>query len=434
MPASLCETHRLPRAFNELNVIGLFIKPMRRKILLSLLFLAFAFAGAGISAAQPATQSATTAPVIIPFEMVTRHIVVKVRINGSRPLSFVFDTGDKVGIVDTEVAKELGLKLDGQLRVGGAGADTLPGSFVKEATWSLPGLEGFSQPISITIPLGRMAARAGHDFDGIIGSDFIKQYVVEVDYQNRVLRLHNRDKFAYSGAGESIPIQLNQMGYPLLDGEVIPASGESIKGKFVLDLGSGGSLVLMSPVVTQHKLLGNGTNTIKALGVGGAGGQSNGQIGRVRSLQIGKFTIANPITLFSEDKAGAMATSQLVGNIGQLIAGKFKVFLDYNHTRIILEPNSTFSQPMDRATAGVVLTTEGKDFATIRVTDVLENSPASEAGIQKDDIVLSVDGKPAAELKAMGIAEMFEKAATYKLTIRRGEQTLQVPLTPRRLI
>ena len=49
-----------------------------------------------------------------------------------------------------------------------------------------------------------------------------------------------------------------------------------------------------------------------------------------------KFTIENPLTLFSEDKAGAMATSQLVGNIGQLIAGKFKVFLDYNHTRIIL--------------------------------------------------------------------------------------------------
>jgi hypothetical protein len=282
--------------------------------------------------------------------------------------------------------------------------------------------------------LSRIAARAGQDLDGIIGSEFIKQYVVEVDYQNRVLKLHDKDKFAYAGAGESIPIQLNSFGYPLLDGEVIPASGESIKGKFVLDLGSSGSLVLMSPVVTQYNLLGNGMKTIKAIGVGGAGGQSNGQIGRVRSLQIGKFTIPNPLTLFSEDKAGAMATTQLVGNIGQLIAGKFKVFLDYNHTRIILEPNSTFNQAMDRATAGVVLTTEGKDYGTIRVTDVLENSPAAQAGIQKDDILISVDGKPAAALKATGIAEMFEKTATYKLTIRRGEQTLQVPLTPKKMI
>src|SRR5580765_8321166 len=407
---------------------------MKRRSLLTFLFLLFALASASLCGAQTTAPASSTAPVTIPFELVTRHIVVKVRINNSRPLSFVFDTGDKVGIVNTDTANELGLKLEGQLRVGGAGADTLPGSFVKEATWTLAGLEGFSQPISIAIPLGRMAARAGHDFDGIIGSDFIKQYVVEVDYQNRLLKLHDKDKFAYSGAGESIPIQLNQMGYPLLDGEVTPTSGESIKGKFVLDLGSSGSLVLMSPVVTQHNLLDSGVKTIKAIGVGGAGGQSNGQIGRVRSLQIGKFTSANPITLFSEDKAGAMASTQLVGNIGQLIAGKFKVFLDYNHTRIILEANSSFSQPMDRATAGVVLTTEGKDYGTVRVIDVLENSPASEAGIKKDDIVLSVDGKPAAELKATKIAELFEKPGTYKLTIRRGEQTLQVPLTPRRLI
>jgi hypothetical protein len=37
-------------------------------------------------------------------------------------------------------------------------------------------------------------------------------------------------------------------------------------------------------------------------------------------------------------------------------------------------------------------------------------------------------------LKATKIAELFEKPATYKLTIRRGDQTLQVPLTPRKLI
>ena len=34
-----------------------------------------------------------TKPVSIPFEMVTRHIVVKVTVDKSRPLSFVFDTG-----------------------------------------------------------------------------------------------------------------------------------------------------------------------------------------------------------------------------------------------------------------------------------------------------------------------------------------------------
>ena len=378
--------------------------------------------------------AASEAPVTIPFELVVRHIMLKVRINNSRPLSFVFDTGDKVCVVDTDVAKELGLKTEGQLRVGGAGADTLPASFVKDSTWTLPGLEGFSQPVGLTFPLGRMAARFGHDFDGIIGSDFIKQFVIEVDYQNRVLKLYDKQKFSYSGAGESIPIQLNQQGYPIIEGEVTPLNGEPIKGKFVLDLGSGGSLVLMSPFVADHNLLANGAKTIKALGVGGAGGQSTGQIGRVKSLQLGKFAIANPFALFSQDKAGAMASRALVGNIGQMIASKFRVFLDYGRNRIIFEPNTTFADAMDRAISGIVLTTEGRDRATVRVSDVLEDSPASEAGLQKDDIVVSVDGQPASELKVTKLSEMLERPQTYKLTIRRGEQTMQVSLTPRKLI
>jgi len=394
----------------------------------------FPLIGTGARHSSQTSTAASNPPVTIPFDLITRHIMLKVRINNSRPLSFVFDTGDKVCVVDTEVAKELGLKMEGQLRIGGAGADTLPASFIKEATWSLAGLDGFTQPVALTFPLGRMAARFGQDFDGIIGSDFIKNFVVEVDYQNRVLKLHDKDKFTYAGPGESIPVQLNSQGHPILEGEMTPLNGEPIKGKFVLDLGSAGSLVVMSPIVTEHKLLGNGLKTIKVIGAGGAGGQTNGQMGRVASLQLGKFKIASPLAMFSEDKGGAMANHELIANIGQQIAGKFKVFLDYSHNRIIFEPNSTFADPMDRATSGLALTTEGKDHATVRVMDVLENSPASEAGLQKDDIVLSVDGKPASELKVTRLGEMFERPATYKLTIRRGEQTLQVPLTPRKLI
>jgi len=281
---------------------------------------------------------------------------------------------------------------------------------------------------------GWLAARFGHDFDGIIGSDFIRQFVVEVDYQQRVLKLYDKDKFVYSGDGESVPVQLNGQGHPVLEGVVSPIDGEPISGRFVLDLGSSGSLSLMSPVVSEHKLLANGLKTIKAIGVGGAGGQVTGQIGRVKSLQIGKYSIANPVALFSEDNVGAMATSSLVGNIGQLIASKFKVFLDYSHNRIILEPTATFAEPMDRAGTGFALTTEGKDHATVRITDVLENSPASEAGLQIDDIVLSVDGVPVSELKVSRMVEMFDRPNSYKLMVKRGEKTFPVTLVTRKLI
>src|SRR5215471_21707495 len=88
-----------------------------------LIVTAIALSGVGIRAQQssamnPATAIAANAPVTIPFELVTRHIMVNVKVNNSRPLSFVLDTGDKVGVIDSEVAKQLGLTLEGQVRVG----------------------------------------------------------------------------------------------------------------------------------------------------------------------------------------------------------------------------------------------------------------------------------------------------------------------------
>ena len=39
------------------------------------------------------------APVTIPFELATRHVVVKATVNKSRPLAFVLDTGASRAIV-----------------------------------------------------------------------------------------------------------------------------------------------------------------------------------------------------------------------------------------------------------------------------------------------------------------------------------------------
>jgi S1-C subfamily serine protease len=77
---------------------------------------------------------------------------------------------------------------------------------------------------------------------------------------------------------------------------------------------------------------------------------------------------------------------------------------------------------------------EGGDYRVFRIRAVLENSPAAEAGLQIDDIITAVNNQAAAELTLSTLNELFEHPVAYKLTIRRGEQTLQVTLTPRRLV
>lgn len=391
----------------------------------------------GVQTALPvrAQQAApATAPATVPFELNNRHIILKGKVN-SQPIEFVLDTGDQYAIVDLDLAQRMNLSLEGNVRVGGAGASTLMGAFVKDATFTLDGLPGFSQPVKMALPLGNiLSPRAGRAFQGIIGYEFIREFVVEIDYQARVLKLHDKENFTYSGPGESIPITLVH-GHPILEAEVTPAgSTPPLKGKFVFDIGAAMTLALHSPFVAENKLLGPHFKTIRSLGGAGAGGETTGQLGRVTELKLGSFTIKNPITLFSEDKAGALANSALAGNIGARVAAKFRLFLDYGRKRIIFEPNSTFAAPYDQSSAGMSLIAEGSDFRTFRIRAVLENSPASEIGLQKDDMIVSIDNQPAAEFTLSKLNEMFERSVPYKLTVRRGDQTLQLTLTPRRLL
>ena len=401
---------------------------------LTLILICGLTAAPAVSVPASVVRAADDAAIVIPFELVNRHIFLKIKVNNSDPLWFIFDTGDTFAIIDLERARSLGLKLEGEINVGGAGAGLLKGAYVKESSFTVPGLERFTQAVTMALPLDILKPNFGHDVDGIIGSDFIKQFVVEVDYPARLFRLHNKEKFSYSGSGDIVSIRLANGGHPVIQGEVMLQGRDPIKAEFVIDLGSGGSLVLHRPFVDEQHLPAPDQKTIRAIGAGGTGGEITGRVGRISGLKIGKFTIDNPVTMFSTDSKGAFASASIQGNIGEQIMSKFKVLLDYDHSRIILEPNATFKEPIERASSGLKILGEGKDYRTFRVKEVLENSPGTEAGLQKTDLIIAINERPTAELTLTQLLEHFERAVPYKLTVRRGEQTLQLTLTPRKLV
>jgi predicted aspartyl protease len=395
---------------------------------------AFVVAGSHAAPPSPALQTSTNAPVSIPFELASRHIIVKVSVNKSRPLSFVLDTGASAAIVRMDVAKELGLSLYGSANTGGAGAGRQAGQQVKNATWSLVGLDSFADTVKLALPLPVLPVALGRDVDGIIGGEFIRRFVLELDYQARSMTVHNRETFAYNGRGETLPLDFNPDGHPVLQATVTTLDGQAFDRRFMLDTGSGMALILHSPFVAQQNLPGPQSKTIRAIGGAGAGGRTVGRLGRVAALQIGSFRIDNPITMFSEDKAGAFANASLAGNIGAQITSKFRLFLDYGRRRIILEPSPTFAEPFDRAFSGIAVRAEGANYRSFRVVEVLEESPATDAGIVEGDIITAIDGTLTADLTLTAIHDMFEKPAAYELTIRRREQTIKTTLRPRRLI
>ena len=125
---------------------------MKRRALLSLVAFGLLLSAAASRAVQPNSSQSKGAiqssVFTIPFELVNRHIVLKVLVNNSRPLSFILDTGDQFAIINLDRAKEMGLKLQGEIHMGGAGATISTGSFVRDSSFTIPGFPGFSQPLN----------------------------------------------------------------------------------------------------------------------------------------------------------------------------------------------------------------------------------------------------------------------------------------------
>lgn len=379
-------------------------------------------------------QLSTQKDAVIPFELVNKNIYVQVTVGDSRPLWFVLDTGDKFAAIDLSIAKSLGLELGDQVAVGGGGKDAVKASLLKSGSFSIVGLEGFSQPLFIAVPFDKLSRASGREFAGILGFDFISKFVIQIDYLKKTITLRGKDGYQYHGDGESFPITFNAAGHPQVHAQIIDAGRFPLEGTFVLDLGSGAALMLNRPFVDAEHFLRPKRPIVRWIEGLSFGGGIPGSVGRIEGVKLGRFLLSNPVTIFTQASTGAFASAEAEGNIGAAILEKFNVILDYGHNRIILEPNSQFAEPIEYNRSGLSLVSFGKDYKTFKIDAIADHSPASDEGLKTGDIVAAINGHPATEYTLSQVRLMIQDAKECDLTVERGNERWQVKLKLRRLI
>jgi len=390
---------------------------------------ALALALAAIASGAHAAE-ARRGDVVLPFQSVNRTIFIRVTVSG-RPLWFVLDTGDKYAVIDLAIARSLGLPLAAPVAVGGGGKQTVTGYLLKGSPFGVPQIRGFSQPLFLALPLDDLARFSGHQFAGVLGFDFISRFVVEIDYRRHRITLHDKDGYRYGGAGQAFPLTFNAAAHPQIAARVLDGSAEPVDGTFVVDIGSGAGLILNRPFVEAQGFLATGRPVVPWLEGRGLGGGVDGAIGRVAGLGLGAVTIRDPVTVFSRAESGPFASAEAQGNIGAAILEKFRVILDYPRSRMILEPNDQLGRPMAYDRSGLVLSAEGADYRRFKVEAVAEGSPASEAGIEAGDRLVSIDGRPASRFALSEIRHLFQQTVTRRLGFLRDGGAYAVRLKPR---
>ena len=364
----------------------------------------------------------------VPIELGNGHIFVRLQINDSEPLWFALDTGASASLIDSNSARRVGLQLSGQSTVVGAGG-AVTGSRARNVSIRLAGVELGDRTLE-TIPLDSLSAIEGRRIDGVLGYDFFHDFVLEIDYSGRYIKLSEPQGYRYRGHGEFIPFNLHSE-QPYVHAKLELSEQTQVEGEFVIDTGSSNSLMIAKDFANKCGVLASVKSRIESQSRG-VGGDVPTIVGRLQGIQLGRFHINEPITTFPN---GEITAPGKAGNIGSKILRRFRVIFDYSRQRMILEPNERFADVDEADMSGTTLVAERPDFKTVTVMRVRPNSPAAEVGLKPQDIIVSIDGKRAGEIGLIGIREMFrQEGRRYQIDIKRGSETLRLLLTPRKLI
>jgi hypothetical protein len=305
------------------------------------------------------------------------------------------------------------------------------GAFLGRATFHL-GEAQLSDDRSVAAPqsfFDSFTPLGGRAFAGIIGADLFYRFVVEIDYAGQVITLREPVSYRYAGSGEVIPLNLIDRK-PYIRTSITTLSSTTLAGNFHIDAGCSGTLGLNRRFIEENNLADEARRAIESLNIG-AGGETRVNIGRLRTLRLGRFAIANPITAFAQVQ-GRGVRADSAGRICGGILRRFTVIFDYSRRQIILEPNAAFNDPFEFDMSGIVMVSEGASFKVYRL---LANSPASESGLREGDIILAIDERPTAELTLEEARQLFKEAGRERLLrIRRGAEQMEIRLKLRRLV
>jgi hypothetical protein len=338
---------------------------------------------------------------IIPFIVNNDHIIIKLSIEDSPPLNFLFDSGAGGTLLSQGIADSLELKPSlYRKNVGVSGVHKVGVIKGKKAT---VGEAEFNITFLCTdTPLEELDN--GEIVHGVIGYPILSRYVVKIDYTANQLKLYNRNSFKYEGKGQKLAIDI-KLNMPIAKASVIMYNGVAFEGDFLIDTGARSDVIISSPTVVKYDMPENIGKyyTVRAK-IGSSQRKSKIRHGRLQSLGIAKYNFENIPVALSSDNIGVLAIPSLNGIIGNRTLKRFNIIFDYHRGVLYLEPSVLIGDDYFINSSGFnVYFKGGKPF----VKDIIDRSPADKAGLKADDEIISINGRLIEIMATNEIRESF---------------------------
>jgi hypothetical protein len=172
---------------------------------------------AAFAVALSKAQAADSAQYEIPFEFREGLIWIKATIlQSTKPLNLLLDTGAGASVINLPVAEQLGLKPGKPISVRGVNS-TLTGYWLNAISATA---NGVPLPADyLAVDLAKLSSSCERPVDGLLGADFLRGRIAQIDFNAQKLRILNADSptprpFRHWGRGIKGEVALSEPDAP----------------------------------------------------------------------------------------------------------------------------------------------------------------------------------------------------------------------------
>ncbi len=246
-------------------------------------------------------------------------IILPTFINGIGPFSFVLDTGANLAIITEELAKDLILQNTETKEGLGAGGKRIKVKLGEVSSFSVGSAKIENAKVGVMQTLPKCIGQ------GVVGYDFLKHYVLIIDYIENKFYLtppeeYRDDKYTQTGI---IPFKISRQDRPLILVNTIINSQKTYQ--FILDTGA--SFTVISPTLAYEMGV-TGTMDDTLIGASGAVRSSSAII---NTLSIDNTSITNVSVMIANafSQLNEVIGTVIDGIIGYNILREFRIIINY---------------------------------------------------------------------------------------------------------
>lgn len=418
--------------------------------------------------AQNAFELINTKKAVIPFKFINNLIFIPINVNGAE-LTFLLDTGVAETILFSLDNKELKLGNVEKIKFSGLGGSLSIDGLKSDRNIGKIGESMVNTSMTIYVILDEefnISSHIGIPVNGVIGYHFFKDHPIFIDYSSKKITVYESSALLEKKIRkfDEFPMMIEQnKPYIFADVEM---TNEKKNSKLLIDLGNSDAIWLFPTLIKNFVY--NRPNIDDFLGRG-FNGDIYGKRSRIHNFYLGDFKFEKPLTAMPDEFSiqHVNLVQDRKGSVGGEIMRRFTVVFDYPNQKLYLKKNRDFNDPFHFNMSGLDFKQDGLEWEQDRVkietqkatgvvnevyrdsfqykfslkpifsiSGVRKDSPAYEAGLQKDDRVITINGDRTADMTLEKIIELMKSYEGRNITMviqRKNEQltlrfTLEDPI------